>query len=258
VEKLGRDIDERFSGDVDGKASGILVNTSGWIEELGYQLLLHAAEVLRINVILIMGHDRLYSMITTHFRKKAAQEDEMADDEAGPVASFVPPKIIKLPRSGGVVSRDSTFRRLARMQCIKRYFNGDLIRSTEGTVVQQYTPYLSEAPFQNIKLYKLSSVSLASSMLPVSGKQTTDPVQLTPITDLNPTLQHAVLAVCHPSAVEAFQKSGEPSDLYLSGMAGFVVVEKVHMEKSSLSLLSPCSGALPSFTFLIGDIVWIE
>ena len=67
-----------------------------------------------------------------------------------------------------------------------------------------------------------------------------------------------MLAVCHPSAVEKYEESGSARDLYLSGVAGFVVVEKVDVDKGTLSLLSPCAGSLPSSHLLVGDIFWLE
>jgi len=309
--KLGKAIDERLQGDVDARSSGFIVNTSGHVEDdTGYKLLLHAAEALRCNVILVVGHDRLYSMLNTYFTKKAAEKDTEGDDSAMSMEDTndggggggvrkkekgkIKPKVIKLPRSGGVVSRDVTFRRMSRSQCIKRYFNGDVITPSTnasanaamtlsansdslagnnaasassatggGTVsipsiVHQYTPFALEIPFADLTLHKLTSVSLAASMLPVSAKQSTDPVQLLPIHDITPTLKHAILAVCHPSAVQNYNVSGTASDLYLSGVAGFVAVENVDMSRDILSLLSPCSGSLPSFHLLVGDITWME
>ena len=113
------------------------------------------------------------------------------------------------------------------------------------------------------KLHTLSNISLTASisMLPISAKQSTDPIQLTTLslTDITPKFQHAVFAVCHPSAVEKYEQSGKARDLYLSGVAGFVAVEKVDVNKEILSLLSPCAGSLPSQHLLVGDnITWVE
>lgn len=246
--RLGQNIDARLEKDVEARASGVIINTGGWIEDVGYKILLHAAHALSVNVILVMGHDRLYSMLTSHYSKLSSSSSEQI---------IKPPKVIKLPRSGGVVSRDTSFRRTSRSLCIKKYFHGNLLSSLDGAVVNQYTPFLLEIPFSDLKLHKLSSVSLAASMLPVSAKQSTDPVQLLPI-EMGPTLVHAILAVCHPQAVQDFEQSRQASDLYLSGVAGFVAVEKVDMDREIVSLLSPCSGSLPSGTLLVGDITWME
>lgn len=263
--QLGKNIDSRLKQSPDENSSGIIVNTFGWIEDLGYKLLLHSIDALRINVVLIMGHDRLYSMLTT------------ATSSASPEDSRPTPKIIKLPRSGGVVSRDTAFRRTSRHQSIKQYFHGKIVKSNSYnnnkdmslldsmnngnnpniTFTNQYIPSLIEIPFDEIRLMKLTSVSLSDSMLPVSSKQATDPVQLSSV-DINPKLKHAILAVCHPYAVEMYDKSGMASDLYLSGVAGFVAVERVDVDRDILSVLAPASGDLPSNILLIGDITWME
>mmetsp|Transcript_23444 Transcript_23444/g.32872 ORF Transcript_23444/g.32872 Transcript_23444/m.32872 type:complete len:462 (+) Transcript_23444:222-1607(+) len=245
VSALGRKIDQRLSTDVDAKASGIIVNTNGWIQDDGYQLLLHTAQSLRISIVLIMGHDRLYSMFTNHFKKQS---------QADPAA--VAPKIIKLPRSGGVVSRDSTFRRQSRSLAMKRYFYGET-RIVNGNRIPQLTPFLLKVAFADIRLYRLSSVALSASLLPVAAKQSTDPVQLNEV-KISEQLKHSLLAVCHPHAVQAYEESGRPSDLYESGIAGFVTVDNILMDSDMLHLLSPCAGSMPSHTLLVGDITWME
>jgi polyribonucleotide 5'-hydroxyl-kinase len=203
-------------------------------------------------------------MLGTHFKKEAQKREDAA---ASGSASSTPkqPKLIKLPRSGGVVSRDASFRRATRSQSIKRYFYGDGIppKSTDaaGSAPQyQFSPCLIEVRFSDIHLHKLSNISLSASLLPVGQAQSTDPIQLTdiPDSDITPKLQHSVLAVCHPSAVQKYEQSGSARDLYLAGVAGFVVVEKVDVNKATLSLLSPCAGSLPSTHLLVGDIFWME
>lgn len=277
LDKLGECIDARQKGDeshiVDARSSGIIVNGCGWIEDVGYKLMLHTVKALRINVVLVMGHDRLYSMLNSHYKKADAAMAGNGDAEG--TSTTIIPKVIKLPRSGGVVSRDAGFRRVARSLCMKRYFYGESIRGASAgaggtsrtvdlesicppssSLVHQYGPTLLEIPFADLTLYKLSSVSLSASMLPVSAKQATDPVQLTPV-QIAPTLKHGILAVCHPNAAEKFQKSGEAKDLYLAPVSGMVAVEKIDMDREIISLLSP-GGSLPSNTLLVGDITWME
>ena len=277
LDKLGKSIDGRLVGDVDARASGIIVNASGWIEDMGYTYLIHAIDALRINVVLVMGHDRLYAMLGSHLKKKAA-EDEVVMKESMEVDGqamtaggkrIVVPKLIKLPRSGGVVSRDAAFRRQSRSQSIKRYFYGDIIPpKTDATAAtpstaapqHQFTPCLIEVPFSSIQLHKLSNISLSASMLPVSAKQSTDPIQLTTLSssEITTQFQQSILAVCHPSAVEKYEASGKARDLYLSGVAGFVSVDRVNVDKEMISLLSPCAGSLPSGHLLVGDVCWLE
>lgn len=311
---MGRCIDARLAkptvNNVDNadsnknaRCSGILVNTSSWIEDGGYDLLLHAVSTLRITVILVMGHDRLYSMLNNHFPKQPTPQ-------SSPTTTSIPsPKVIKLPRSGGVVSRDASFRLISQSQSIKRYFYGtpnlppaqptssntasvlnavtslndnhhyhnpSATTSTSGiyttilssaSLVNQYNPTSLTLSFADMTIYRLTSLSLSSDMLPISAKQATDAVQLELVEDLSPSLKQCVMSVCHPSAVEAYERRkkegggvGDGSDaeeLYLRGVAGMVVVEKVDMAMECLRVLSP-SGTLPSMTLLLGDVVWHE
>jgi len=276
LDKLGECIDKRNTGSdshiVDSRSSGVIVNGCGWIEDVGYKLMLHTVKALKINVVLVMGHDRLYSMLNNHYDKLGVADVNMDGSDYNAPAVVIP-KVIKLPRSGGVVSRDSTFRRVARSLSTKRYFYGESVRNTSAsaaprtmeeaicpaasTLVHQYTPTLLDIPFADLTLYKLSSVSLSASMLPVfSAKQATDPVQLTPV-QISSALKHSILAVCHPAAAEKFINSGEARDLYLAGISGVVTVEKVDTDREIISLLSP-GGSLPSNTLLVGDITWME
>ena len=98
-------------------------------------------------------------------------------------------------------------------------------------------------------------VALSASLLPVSAKQSTEPVQLS-VVEITEKLQHALLAVCHPAAVQAYEESEQ--DLYEAGVAGFVAVERVLMDMDMLYLLCPCAGSLPSRILLVGDVTWME
>jgi hypothetical protein len=51
---------------------------------VGYHYLLHAIE-FHITVVLVLGHDRLYSMLGTHFKNKLANKITFYDDMMGGV-----------------------------------------------------------------------------------------------------------------------------------------------------------------------------
>lgn len=267
---------------MDAKSSGLIVNGCGWIEDMGYELMTHTIQALQINVVLVMGHDRLYSMLSTNYNrlKELKQKGDVSINE-----NTATPRVIKLPRSGGIVSRESTFRRVSRNLSMKQYFYGEsivpnssyanaasnpsvpvpttLVRNdglsvSTSSLANQYSPSLVELSFADVTIYKMDNVSLSASMLPVSAKQSSEVVQLTPINNIGIAMKHAMLAVCHPMAVEKYEKSGEPRDLYMTGVTGFVVVEKVDVYKEIISLLSPCSGSLASSTLLAADVTWRE
>lgn len=229
VDRLAVSINTRLQEDELARSSGIIVNTNGWIQEEGFKLLLHAAEALEISVILIMGHDRLYSMMTNHYSK---QPDVVEV-----------PKVLKLPRSGGVVSRPEPFLRNVRSRAVKRYFYGDMIdaphKSSDGTStttaaasgggatsltstkIPQLTPFLLQIPFAEVEIFKLSSMALSSSLLPVAQQQTTDAIQIQSV-PMEEALQHSVLAVCHPAAVQSYKESGREGIFGLPEWQDFV------------------------------------
>ena len=84
---LASRVDGRFDRDADARASGLIINTCGWIDATGYDVLLHCIEAFAIDVILVMGHDKLFSKISA--------------DAAEHIS------VVKLPKSGGVVERVS-------------------------------------------------------------------------------------------------------------------------------------------------------
>lgn len=242
VSALAPKIQKRLEGDALEQSSGLIVNTSGSIQEDSLDLLLHSIQALSITVVLVMGHDRLYSMLKSKVDKDVT-------------------KLIKLPRSGGVVSRDSSFARQSRVRSIKRYFYGGMVEAPNTNKrVPELTPFLLQLPTDQLTVYKFTSISLSASLLPVAASQTTEAVQLEQVNlqkgDAATALQHHLLAVCHPQAVDMYHRSGQASDLYQSGVAGFCSVERVVDDR--IHLLSPCAGSLPSNVLLIGDVTWLE
>ena len=57
-----------LQANVDVQAAGLVINTMGWIEGVGYDMLLHAIESLRADVVLVVGQERLYNQLRTHLR----------------------------------------------------------------------------------------------------------------------------------------------------------------------------------------------
>lgn len=48
-------------------ASGLIINTMGWIDGLGYDLLLHSIKALKADTVLVVGNEKLYSQLSRHF-----------------------------------------------------------------------------------------------------------------------------------------------------------------------------------------------
>lgn len=58
VSTLALKILGRFDRNSDARGSGIIVNTSGWIDGPGFDVSLHRVNALEINVVLAVSHDK--------------------------------------------------------------------------------------------------------------------------------------------------------------------------------------------------------
>jgi mRNA cleavage and polyadenylation factor CLP1 P-loop len=81
----------------------MIINTCGWIDQAGYDLLLHSISTFRADTVLVLGNERLYS------------------DLRRILGSLC---VMNMPKSGGVVPRSSAFRRSNRVKKMRDYFYG--------------------------------------------------------------------------------------------------------------------------------------
>jgi len=221
--RLAKDVDEHMGANKDSAAAGMIINTCGWVDGLGYQLLLYSIEQFKVDVVLVMAHERLYSDLKQHFKTSRASME-----------------IIKMQKSGGVVTRDTAFRRRSRVCRIRAYFYGDFdTLSPQSTVIS----------FTDFKIYRVGGVPQApASSLPLGAKRISDPldvVEVTPTKDIT----HSVLALCYANSSE---------DVLEQNIAGFLYVTEVNPIKRRLTVLAPCAGPLPGNILLVSDLKWLE
>ncbi|XP_034210528.1 protein CLP1 homolog isoform X2 [Prunus dulcis] len=101
VKELAQVIERQFSANAESRAAGMVINTMGWIEGQGYELLLHAIDTFDANVVLVLGQEKLCSMLRDVLKNKPGVD------------------VVKLQRSGGVVSRNAKFRQKSRSHRIR-------------------------------------------------------------------------------------------------------------------------------------------
>ena len=118
------------------ETSGIVVNTCGWVEGEGYQLLLNCIDAFNIDTVLVLGQDRLYSTLNQKYSKKIT--------------------VVKLTPSGGVVQRSRDLRRKCRMDRIREYFYGRKIPGFSG---DSLSPVTSEISFSDLNVYRVIGTS---------------------------------------------------------------------------------------------------
>eukprot|EP00798_Chlamydomonas_sp_ICE-L_P007449 gene7449-589_t len=76
-------------------ASGLIINTLGWIDGLGYELQIHAISSLKADVVIVMEQDRLYSQLAHELKRerderRGARDRRIKEYFYGPRENLVP------------------------------------------------------------------------------------------------------------------------------------------------------------------------
>ncbi|KAI3850352.1 hypothetical protein MKW92_004582 [Papaver armeniacum] len=222
VKELSQILERQFAGNAESRAAGMVINTMGWVEGLGYELLLHSIDTLNANVVLVIGQDKLCSMLKDVLRKKPNVD------------------VVKLQKSGGVVSRNAKVRQKARGFRIREYFYG---------LTNDLSPHSNVANFSDLHVYKVGGGPQAPrSALPIGAEPTADPTRLVPV-NINRDLLHVVLAVSYAK---------EPSEIISSNVAGFIYVTDIDVQRKTITYLAPSLGELPSKYLIMGSLTWVE
>ncbi|KAM1112150.1 hypothetical protein PS2_044626 [Malus domestica] len=235
VKELAQVVERQLSGNAESRASGMVINTMGWIEGQGYELLLHAIDTFNANVVLVLGQapmtvrifllnsqEKLWSMIRNVLKNKPGVD------------------VVKLQKSGGVVSRNAKFRQKSRSHRIREYFYG---------LANDLSPHSNIANFSEFSVFRIGGGPQAPrSALPIGAEPAADPTRLAPV-NINRDLLHTVLAV-------SFAK--EPDQIISSNVAGFVFVTDVDIQRKTITYLAPSAGELPSKYLIAGTVTWLE
>ncbi|KAF8399416.1 hypothetical protein HHK36_015281 [Tetracentron sinense] len=222
VKELSRTIERHFAGNAEARAAGMVINTMGWIEGVGYELLLHAIDTFNANVVLVLGQEKLYSILKDVLKNKPNVD------------------VVKLQKSGGVVSRNAKVRQKDRNYRIREYFYG---------LTNDLSPHSNIASFSDLFFYRIGGGPQAPrSALPIGAEPVADPTRLVPV-NINRDLLHLVLAV-------SFAK--EPDQIISSNIAGFICITDIDIPRKKITYLAPTVGELPSRFLIVGSLTWLE
>ncbi|KAH7557452.1 hypothetical protein JRO89_XS11G0158700 [Xanthoceras sorbifolium] len=171
VKELAHTQEKQFTGNAESRAAVMVINTMGWIEGLGYELILHAIDALSANVVLVLGqvyHDAF------HFDVLAMIFVDLYFDETSEI-----PFELHAGKSG-VLSRDTKVRQKAR--------SGRFFMSTEEHGI-----------FNDLHVYRIGGGPQAPrSALPIGADLVANPLRLVAVTsDQVQELIHLVLAVSY-------------------------------------------------------------
>lgn len=148
--RLADTVSRRLTTDDTARVSGAIVNTMGFIDGVGYDLLLDTVKALAADVVVVMGNDRLFARMvedcgalrfpvkppapgaaagtSTSAAAASATAGGAASAGTGTAVTLSEPMknvtVIRLQRSGGVVERSRDARRDARSSRVRSYFYG--------------------------------------------------------------------------------------------------------------------------------------
>ncbi|KAH1038547.1 hypothetical protein J1N35_040290 [Gossypium stocksii] len=231
VNELAQMLETQFARNAESRAAGMVINTMGWIEGTGYEvmkskpyndLLLHAIDAFKANVVLVLGQEKLFSML-----KAVAKSKPNVD-------------VVKLQKSGGVVSRNAKYRQKSRVYRIREYFYG---------LANDLSPHSNIANFSDLLVYRIGGGPQAPrSALPIGADPIANPLRVTPV-NIDRDLLHMVLAVSYAK---------EPDQILSSNVAGFIYITDIDIQRKKITYLAPSAGELPSKYLIMGTLTWLE
>ncbi|KAJ9479534.1 mRNA cleavage and polyadenylation factor CLP1 [Pseudozyma hubeiensis] len=287
VDWLAEGVERRLARDFRSRMSGLVIDTPGVITadaRSKYAFIQHCVKAFKVDTIVVLGHEKLNLEMTKLFASPAATAQTA--EIPGSAGQRLPRvNVIKLPKSGGVVELDDTYRSRLKALQVKTYFYGGTSSAggnTESGVpkavlpghsdplggVPSLSPYSTTIPFDLLEIYKIGQESLApSSALPIGASRTITETQLVKLDPTNSaadqtSLLHSVLALIQPprggGGAGQPDSSTNPTDDEIIGapILGFVHVADIDTVRKKITVLSPSAGRLPSKTAIIGSLDW--
>jgi polyribonucleotide 5'-hydroxyl-kinase len=186
--------------------------------------------MLLVNVLFILGSERLYSDMVRRFDKKKTSTDELIS-------------VIKLDKSGGCVDRDDSFMKQMRQTQIRIYFFGD-VRTT-------LSPHTQMVDFSQMTIFKFQEPDTVNlSLLPGGAEDEGVAPPIFEKMEPTPMMQNAILAIMYANL------NDPEEDIRDASVMGFVYVADVDEKKRKVKVLAPVSGRLPAKPFVWGT--WPE
>ncbi|KAG1175626.1 hypothetical protein G6F70_003966 [Rhizopus microsporus] len=226
LSKLAEAVKSRMAVDEECRTSGIIIDTSGLVDQIGYETIQHTIEEFSVNVVIVLGHERLYSDMNKLLSNRKPNIS-----------------IIKLAKSGGVVERDREYKSMLQRTKIHEYFY--------GTPKCELLPYSMLVNYDDIKIWRVGDVIAPSSALPLGMEGSSNETQIVKVDSYDMCL-HSILAILNAPPDEHDNK------LLESNTVGFIYVSDVNEEKRKLTILSPSPGRLPKKHLLMGVFKWME
>ncbi|KAF2755377.1 mRNA cleavage and polyadenylation factor IA/II complex [Pseudovirgaria hyperparasitica] len=238
ITRMALAVTSRLTEDASARVAGCIIDTPGSIAagKAGhYDAIAHIISEFSVNVVLVLGSERLYSDLNRRYAK--ASED--------------PVSIIKLDKSGGCVDRDEAFMKTLRATQIRAYFFGHNSLNT-------LSPHTHWVEFGALHIYRIitsDNTQRNTSFLPGDdddfpslGGNAADKIYEKVAPSM--MMQNCLLAVT------SAQPNDSHENIRNSSVLGYLYVADVEEAKKRVRLLAPISGRLPGNALVFGN--WPE
>ncbi|RKF76134.1 mRNA cleavage and polyadenylation factor clp1 [Golovinomyces cichoracearum] len=218
----------RMADDKDINSSGMIIDTPGIISQGkgGYDLISHIVSEFSVNIILVLGSERLHSEIQRRFSSLKINSGESIT-------------LIKLDKSGGCVDRDDEYLSKSREISIKEYFFG----GPNNTL----SPHTLQINFDEVSIYKIKEGNSLSFM---PGGEEIFEQDIYEKTEPNSLMLHCMLAVMFASEADSQETLRDAS------VMGFVYVSEVNEKRRKLKVLAPMNSKITERPLIWGS--WPE
>ncbi|KAJ3003434.1 UNVERIFIED_CONTAM: Cleavage polyadenylation factor subunit clp1 [Siphonaria sp. JEL0065] len=272
VERLAAVVEAKLKSDAGVRCAGIIIDTPAqFAEPAGQPLLSHAIDSFKPTVIVVIGHERLYSDLARRF-----SGSNSGGGGGGGSSGNSEVVVIKIAKSGGVVSRDKAYRRALQSAKIREYFY--------GTTKFPLSPFSNIVSFHDIHVRRVGeSTAAPSSALPIGVDRKAEQTKIVKV-EVGDILLNSILAVSHADRLDALAPVAgavsapaltleqETALILEKNIAGFIYVSQVvgggddekskaaaaAGKKKTVTVLTPNPGRLPKKYLVMGALKWVE
>ncbi|KAF8809060.1 hypothetical protein BYT27DRAFT_7095233 [Phlegmacium glaucopus] len=255
IRNLGENMNDRFETDPEGQASGIIVDTPSSFasgpstSEHRQKLIKACVDAFRINVILVVGHEKLNVEMQRLYGSHLI--------------------VVKIPKSGGVVEVDHSYRERIHNYQLHNYMYGQVIQPptgiTNGTLGGEslsdfvLSPSSTVINFGDLQIYRIGSDTMApSDVLPVGATRVVSEMQPTLVDPASPGsgLLNCVLALLAPPNPDENERYDE--EILDLTVVGFLIVTNIDIPKRKMTILAPNRCTFGGKTAIAGSFEWQE
>ncbi|KAF8660609.1 hypothetical protein AX16_001588 [Volvariella volvacea WC 439] len=257
IRNLGNYIEERWDNDTESSVGGLVVDTpssfaattTGTTTEQRQKLIKACVDAFKINVVLVIGHEKLNAEMQKNYGSMLT--------------------VVKIPKSGGVVELDHSYRHRVHHNQIQAYFYGhniqppagvtDFVLGGETLTDFSLSPYSMIVPFDEISVYRIGSATMApSSALPVGARRLVSDLQPVLVDPAQPGsgLYNSVLALLAPPNSDENERYDE--EILDLAVVGFLILMNLDVPNKKMTILAPNQISLTGRTVIVGSYEWQE